>query len=287
MKFGMNIAPFGDFADPLALAELAQQAEQAGWDGFFIWDHVFFDPSFHPNLDPWVGLAAVATATTHIKIGTMITPVPRRRPWKLARETVSVDRLSNGRLILGVGIGDPAQWDYGFFHEETDAKIRAKKLDEGLDILTGLWSGDWFSYQGEQYQIERIRFTPTPVQQPRIPIWVGGWYPNKPPMRRAAKWDGCYLIKNSPMEPAEYKDALAYIRQYRTSDAPFDVVGSIVLPDDPGAARARLQEFADAGMTWFMHPNSPWDFGADWEAQWQPEYTTKMIERIERGPVRL
>ena len=117
--------------------------------------------------------------TTRIRIGTMIAPLSRRRPGKLARETVSVDRLSGGRLILGVGLGDPVQVDFGFFGETTDANIRAQRLDEGLDILNGLWAGQPFSYQGEHCQLEEVRFLPTPVRQPRIPIWVGGWWPNK------------------------------------------------------------------------------------------------------------
>ena len=181
MQYGINLPPFGDFGDPRALAELAHEAEQAGWDGFFIWDHIIFDPSFHPMVDPCVGLAAVALSTSRIRIGTMLTPLPRRRPWKLARETVSLDRLSNGRLILGVGIGDPVQWDYGFFGEETDARVRAQHLDEGLDIVAGLWSGERFSYQGQHYQLQEMIFLPKPVQ-PRIPIWVGGNWPNKPPL---------------------------------------------------------------------------------------------------------
>jgi alkanesulfonate monooxygenase SsuD/methylene tetrahydromethanopterin reductase-like flavin-dependent oxidoreductase (luciferase family) len=148
MRFGMNVPPFGDFADPKALAELAQQAEAAGWDGFFIWDHIMFDPTFHPITDPWIGLTAVALHTSRIRLGTMVTPLARRRPWKVARETVALDLVSKGRFILGVGLGDPVQWDYGFFGEQIDAKIRAKQLDESLEILTGLWSGEPFSYQG-------------------------------------------------------------------------------------------------------------------------------------------
>src|SRR5512144_2908637 len=130
MRFGISIPAFADFSDPRALAELARDAETAGWDGFFIWDAIFFDPTFHPIADPLVALAAVALRTHDMSIGTMITPVARRRPWKLARETVSVDRLSNGRLILGVGLGDPVQWDFGFFDEVTDSKTRARRLDE-------------------------------------------------------------------------------------------------------------------------------------------------------------
>ena len=125
MRFGINLPPFGEFGDARALAELAREAESVGWDGFFIWDHILFDPSWHPMVDPWVGLAAVAMATTTIRLGTLVTPLPRRRPWKLARETVSLDRLAGGRLILGVGIGDPVTWEYGFFGEPTDARQRA------------------------------------------------------------------------------------------------------------------------------------------------------------------
>jgi alkanesulfonate monooxygenase SsuD/methylene tetrahydromethanopterin reductase-like flavin-dependent oxidoreductase (luciferase family) len=140
MHFGIRIPAFADCSDVRVLADLAHEAEAAGWDGFFIWDAMFFDPTFHPIADPWVSLAAVALSTERIRIGTMVTPIAGRRPWKLARETVSVDRLSDGRLILGVGLGDPAQWDFGFFDEETDPMIRAHRLDEGLDILTGLYS---------------------------------------------------------------------------------------------------------------------------------------------------
>jgi alkanesulfonate monooxygenase SsuD/methylene tetrahydromethanopterin reductase-like flavin-dependent oxidoreductase (luciferase family) len=286
MQYGMSLPPFGDFAEPHFLMDTARRAEAAGWDGFFLWDHIFFDPSFHPNLDPWVGLAAVATVTTKIRIGTLITPIPRRRPWKLARETVTLDRLSNGRLTLGVGIGGPEQWDIGFFHEETDAKIRARKLDEGLDILTGLWTGKPFRYQGEYYQLEEMTFKPIPIQSPRIPIRVGGGWPNKPPMRRAARWDGYVPIKEGGMKPQDCRDMLAYIKQFRTSDAPFDLVGGADLTDDPVEKRALMQEYADAGLTWWLEGIHPWREGLDWEAQWQPEYTRKMIDRIERGPVR-
>src|SRR5512143_3289965 len=133
MYFGISIPAFADFSDPRVLAELAHEAEIAEWDGFFVWDAIFFDPTFHPIADPWVSLAAVALSTERMRIGTMVTPIARR-PWKLARETVSVDRRSQGRLLLGVGLGDPAQWDFGFFDEITDPKLRARRLDEGLDI---------------------------------------------------------------------------------------------------------------------------------------------------------
>jgi alkanesulfonate monooxygenase SsuD/methylene tetrahydromethanopterin reductase-like flavin-dependent oxidoreductase (luciferase family) len=286
MRFGITVPAFADFSDPRTLAELAHDAEVAGWDGFFIWDAVFFDPTFHPIADPWVSLAAVALNTQRMRIGTMVTPIARRRPWKLARETVSVDRISNGRLILGVGLGDPVQWDFGFFMDETDSKIRAQRLDEGLEILKGLWSGEPFSYQGEQYNVKEVIFRPTPVQSPRIPIWVGGWWPNKPPLRRAARWDGvCPAKWGGTITPDEWRDLLAYIQKYRITDSPFDAVHSGATPGDNLTQAAELVEsYAEAGVTCWIEPVDPWRFGWSFEVPWDPEATILMRERIRQGP---
>ena len=289
MRFGISIPPFADFSDPRVLADLAHDAESAGWDGFFIWDHIFFDPTFHPIADPWVSLAAVALNTHRIRIGTMITPIARRRPWKLARETVSIDRLSNGRLILGVGLGDPAQWDYGFFDEETDAKVRARRLDEGLDILTGLWQAEPFRYEGEQFNLKEVTFRPAPVQSPRIPIWVGGWWPNKPPLRRAARWDGVCPIKGGQsMTPGEWRELLAYIQEHRTSSEPFEAIHSgATSGDDPAQTAALVEPYIEAGVTWWIEPIDPWRFGWSYEVAWDPQATVLMRERVRQGPPRL
>jgi alkanesulfonate monooxygenase SsuD/methylene tetrahydromethanopterin reductase-like flavin-dependent oxidoreductase (luciferase family) len=289
MRFGISIPAFADFSDPRALAELAHEAEAAGWDGFFIWDAVFFDPTFHPMADPWVALAAVALDTERMRIGTLVTPIARRRPWKLARETVSLDRLSNGRLTLGVGLGDPVQWDFGFFEEATDPKTRARRLDEGLDILTGLWSGQAFSYQGQEFNVKEVTFRPTPVQSPRIPIWVGGWWPNKPPLRRAARWDGvCPLKWGGTITPEEWHELIAYIQGHRTSNAPFDLVHSGATPgDNPTEAAKLVEPYAKEGVTWWIEPVDPWRFGWSWEVAWAPEATVLMRERIRQGPPRL
>lgn len=289
MHFGLNMPAFGDFGDARELAELAREAEAAGWDGFFIWDHMIFDPSFHPMVDPWVGLAAVAAATSRMRIGTLVTPLPRRRPWKLARETVSIDRLSNGRLTLGVGIGDPAQWEYGFFGEETDAKVRAQRLDEGLEVLTGLWSGEPFSYSGEHYQLQEMTFLPRAIQQPHIPIWVAGWWPNKPPFRRAARWDGVVpgKVNMDTLTPGDWRDIQAYVKAHRTHDRPFDLVhGGSTTGTDRAADAATIAPYADVGITWWIEDVSPWRFGADWEAQWSPDSTKRMRERVQQGPPR-
>ncbi|MBX3063743.1 MAG: LLM class flavin-dependent oxidoreductase [Anaerolineae bacterium] len=289
MKFGITLPPFGDYADPRYFAETARVAESLGWDGLFIWDHVFFDPSFHPNLDVWVGLAAAASVSSTIRLGTLITPLARRRPWVLARQTVSLDRLSNGRLTLGVGLGDPAQWDFAFFNETTDPKIRAQMLDEGLALMTGLWTGEPFGYQGTHYQMQQVRFQPTPVQSPRIPIWVGGNFPNKPPMRRAARWDGFYPIKwDGGMTPQDWREVWSYISQQRPTDAPFDLVNGGRVPDDQWMhASSVIEPYAEVGVTWWIEDVSPWRFGHSWEIQWQPEFTRQMDDLIRRGPPRL
>ena len=289
MRFGICVPAFADFSDPRSLAELAHDAEVAGWDGFFIWDAMFFDPTFHPMADPWVALAAVALSTQQIRIGTMVTPIARRRPWKLARETVSVDRLSNGRLILGVGLGDPVQWDFGFFDEATDPRIRARRLDEGLDILTGLWTGQPFHYQGDQYNVKEVIFRPTPVQSPRIPIWVGGWWPNKPPLRRAARWDGVCPVKGGgSITPDEWRELLAYVQANRTSTTPFDAVHSGATPgDNPTQAAEMVESYANVGVTWWIEPVDPWRFGWSFEVPWAAEATALMRERIQQGPPRV
>ena len=289
MRFGITLPPFADFSDPRTLAQLAHDAEAAGWDGFFIWDAIFFDPTFHPAADPWVSLAAVAMQTERIRIGTLVTPLARRRPWKLARETVSVDRLSNGRLTLGVGLGDPVQWDFGFFGEETDPKMRAHRLDEGLEVLTGLWSGEPFSYEGEHYHVKEVTFHPTPVQSPRIPIWVGGWWPNKPPLRRAARWDGVSPGKwGGNITPEEWRELLDYVRKYRTASTPFDAVNFGATPgDDPSQAADMVRLYAEAGVTWWIESVDPWRFGWSFEVPWAPEATVLMRERVLQGPPKL
>lgn len=288
MKFGMSVAPFGDFADPLALAELAQQAEDAGWDGFFIWDHMMFDPTFHPIVDPWVGLTAVALRTTHIRLGTMVTPLARRRPWKVARETVSLDHASKGRFILGVGLGDPSQWDYGFFGEETDAKIRAEKLDECLEIITGLWSGEPFQFLGKHYQLKEVHFLPRPLQQPRIPIWVGGWWPNKAPMRRAALWDGAVPIRSDGISATEWRAIKDFIQQHQHTEAPFTYVHNGASPgDNSDEARRIVEPYIEAGVDWWIEGIDPWRFGWKWEDKWSKEATQKIQERVLQGPPRI
>ena len=170
MHFGIHLPIFGPYGDALRLADLAAEAEEAGWDGFFLWDAV---ANALPLVDPWVALTAIALNTKRIRLGPLVTPLSRRRPWKVARETVSLDHLSHGRLILGAGSGgDPEEFDD--LGEARDPKIRAAMLEEGLEVLINLWSGKTFTFEGSYYHIQTAQFLPRPLQSPRIPIWVGG-----------------------------------------------------------------------------------------------------------------
>jgi alkanesulfonate monooxygenase SsuD/methylene tetrahydromethanopterin reductase-like flavin-dependent oxidoreductase (luciferase family) len=288
MRFGVSLPPFGDFADVRLLTETARRAEEAGWDGFFLWDHVFFDPSFHPMTDVWVALGAIAMSTSTIRLGPMVTPLARRRPWILARQTVAVDRASGGRLVLGVGLGDPSQWDFGFFDEPTDPRVRAQRLDEGLEVLTGLWSGEPFAFDGRHLRVTEVRFRPTPVQSPRIPIWVGGQWPNRPPLRRAARFDGFFPIRtDGGLSLEHWRDIMALLRELRPSNEPFDAIHAGQVPDGRwDRADDVIGPFADLGVTWWIEDVSPWRFGHSWEIQWSPEFTEAMDELIRRGPPR-
>jgi alkanesulfonate monooxygenase SsuD/methylene tetrahydromethanopterin reductase-like flavin-dependent oxidoreductase (luciferase family) len=258
MRFALNTPNFGIYFDPRLMADLAAEAEAAGWDGFFLWDHIGGNWEV-PIADPWVQLAAMAMTTAQIKLGAVVTPLPRRRPWKFARETVTLDHLSRGRLIVGVGIGSDSGGEYSTFGESPDDALHGAMLDEGLAVLTGLWSGEPFDYAGTHYHVSNARFLPTPVQQPRPPIWVAGVWPHQRPFRRAAQWDGvCPIGANGDPTPDEVRAMLAYIHAHRTATTPFDMVLGGRAYAMPAAERAaRLRAYADAGVTW-------WEEGFDW-----------------------
>jgi alkanesulfonate monooxygenase SsuD/methylene tetrahydromethanopterin reductase-like flavin-dependent oxidoreductase (luciferase family) len=252
MKFGVYLSGVGVFCDAALLAGLAHEAEMAGWDGAFMWDHI---AQPHSAVDPWVTLAAMAVKTERIKLGPVITPLARRRPWKLARETVTLDHLSNGRLILGVGLGWGST-EFDTFGEDGNPCTRAEKLDEGLDVLTGLWSGRPFNYNGKHYQVKDAQFLPHPFQLPRIPIWVcGAWPGKKAPFRRAARWDGVVAIcsENRAIMPEEITAVKEYITRHRTADDAFDVIvilwsEGVHTPEE----RQEVERYKDMGVTWWL-----------------------------------
>jgi alkanesulfonate monooxygenase SsuD/methylene tetrahydromethanopterin reductase-like flavin-dependent oxidoreductase (luciferase family) len=267
MRYGLYMPNFGPFGDPKALIALAQEAEVAGWDGFFIWDHVNRDSSAGPVADPWVALAGVAATTQRIRLGAMVTPLPRRRPWKVARETVTLDHLSNGRLIFGAGIGSGRTMEWDDFGERLEPKVRAAMLDEGLDVLAGLWTGAPFSYDGGYYFVDDVHFIPPPLQQPRIPVWIGGEWPAQAPMRRAARWDGAFpLFHAAGDDPVEilsaFKDCVAFLRTERADNEPFDITHLMRTPgDDPARAAEMAAPFIAGGATWLLESVSLDRFG--------------------------
>ena len=255
MKYAINIINFGDCGDAATLAELAQTAESVGWDGLFVWDHIAWDGRIMPMVDPWVALTAIATSTDRIRIGLMVTPLPRRRPWKFARETVSLDRLSSGRMIVGVGIGD-ALAEFNNLGEEADLKTRGTMLDEGLQVVNGLWSGKPFSFVGEHYTVKDAHFLPATQQQPRIPVWVGGKWPNRAPFRRAAQWDGVFPIlsgTDTESYPTQIREMMRFLLDHRESNDPFDVTVQGTTPgNDSMHAAEVVAEYAEAGVTWWQ-----------------------------------
>ena len=229
MKRGLFIAPFDQLVDPRLLADLATAAEERGWDGIFLWDHIRYREPVNAVADPWVALSAIASATERLTIGPMVTPLARRRIHKLARETATLDLLSDGRLVLGVGLGSDRSGEFEDFGEATDPRERARLLDDGLERLAAYWAGE---------------FEPRPVQRPRIPIWAASRWPNRRPLRRAARWDGLFPIElPGPDQLAELAGELAELRA--DPDAPFDLVVEVERGAD-------LKPWADAGATWAL-----------------------------------
>lgn len=236
----------------------------------FVWDTIL-------EIDPWVTLGAVAMRTERVRLGPIVTPVARRRPWKLACETATLDRLSNGRLVLPVGLGsDEDGWER--LGEETSRTVRAKRLDEGLDILTGLWSGQPFSYAGQHYRVTEATGL-RPVQSPRIPIWVvGGRWPNPDvpgsKLRRMLRWDGVLMNKE-----ADFRAFRALVEEHRTETTPFDIVVEGETPGDDGeAATSAVCPLAEAGVTWWLENL--------WGLPWEGGGLEGMRTRITRGPHR-
>jgi alkanesulfonate monooxygenase SsuD/methylene tetrahydromethanopterin reductase-like flavin-dependent oxidoreductase (luciferase family) len=259
IRFSVNIPNFGDFADADAVARVALGAEAAGWDALFVWDHVVHDKRYRRSFgDPWMLLTAAALATTRIKLGPMVTPVPRRRPQQLARQVSTLDQLSGGRVILGAGLGGPIEDEYGSFGEPTDPKLLAELLDEGLYLLDRYWSGEAVTHDGRHHQVHDVTLLPTPVQRPRVPVWIGGFWPHRRPMRRAARWDGAIPLFVSathghapPVD--EVRDLVAYVRGHRDGDTgrPFEVVLGGASPTNTAEARDLLGPLIEAGATWW------------------------------------
>jgi alkanesulfonate monooxygenase SsuD/methylene tetrahydromethanopterin reductase-like flavin-dependent oxidoreductase (luciferase family) len=273
MHYGIVMSNLGGYADPLLAIRLARAAEEAEWEAFFVWDHLGFVWG-SASSDPWISLSAVAVSTTHLKLGTAITPLARRRPHIVANALASLDLLSGGRMIFGAGLGGVTE-EFTAFGEQGAAKERAAMLDEGLTVLDRLWSGQKVMHHGQYYAVENVSLAPLPFQRPRIPIWIGG--ESAPALRRAARWDGWLAPTTSPdgtpimdKDPGRIAEMVAEIRRHRTTDTPFAVaVDGYSDPGDPTLPHA----YEAAGATWWLESIHGMRGSLD-----------EMIARVEAGP---
>ncbi|MBL1098545.1 LLM class flavin-dependent oxidoreductase [Streptomyces coffeae] len=283
MRFSINIPNFGDFADVRTVATVASAAEEAGWDALFVWDHVVHRRHRRPFGDPWMLLTAAALGTSRIGLGTLVTPIARRRPQQLARQVATLDALSDGRVIFGAGLGGPIEDEYGSFGETTDPVVLAERLDEGLELLERFWSGEPVNHHGRHYEVRDVTLLPATVQRPRPPVWIAGFWPHHRPMRRAARWDGVVPLftsaRHGHVPPVdEVRELVAYVRRHRSDQqrGPFEVVLGGVSPGDRATARDVIGPLVDAGATW-------WD-----ERQFQGgdelDRLAPVLRRIEQGP---
>jgi len=258
VRFGLFIPPFDELSDPSRVADLAVAAEQAGWSGFFLWDHVLSAPGV-PVADAWITMAAVAAATREIRLGAMVTPLSRRRPWVLARQVATLDRLSGGRLVIGVGLGDDGWKEFSSFGEVTEPRERGILLDDSLEALRRLLAGQPVSFDGQQLAVHASPFRPVPVQDP-VPVWVACRWPNRAPLARAARMQGCFpIFRGSPDVPAA-ADLSALRGELRRRGVPdgHDLVVRCVLRGlDPAGRSAALAALEGAGASWVLEGFDP------------------------------
>lgn len=248
MHFGIEIVPFGTFANPRLVMQFARTAEQAGWEGLVVWDHITFP---YGAGDPWVLLSAAAAVTEKLKLVTGVAALPRYRPHLLARQITSLDKLSQGRLILGAGLGFMDD-EFTVFGEPGDKKVRAGMLDESLDVLTQLWTGQPVTHHGQFYTLDNALLVHTPIQKPRPPIWIGG--DSHPALRRAARWDGwlggtCDENCQTTTQPERIAEIVQEILKHRTSPEPFEIALAGV--SDPGQVE-KILPYQQAGATWWF-----------------------------------
>jgi alkanesulfonate monooxygenase SsuD/methylene tetrahydromethanopterin reductase-like flavin-dependent oxidoreductase (luciferase family) len=279
VRFAIGVPNVRDYGDARLLVRLATYAEEAGWDGFFIWDHLVYRERDDAVADPWVAVAAIAARTSRIRFGVMVCALARRRPWKVAREAATLDVLSGGRLAFGVGLGSLPYQEFAAFGEEASDRVRADRLDEGLEILEGLWSGEPFAYEGRYYSVAETIFTPSPIQRP-LPIWVAGRWPNRRPFRRAARFHGVFATHadvghSETMTPAQLREIVAYTQAHRRTSSPFDVAIEGLTPTDKEVAAATVVSYEPVGRTWWVE-----------KLGWFRGSPVEMEARIAQGPPR-
>jgi alkanesulfonate monooxygenase SsuD/methylene tetrahydromethanopterin reductase-like flavin-dependent oxidoreductase (luciferase family) len=275
MKYGLFLANIDSHATGDTIVQLGVAADESGWDGVFLADHLHYN-NVYRFIDPWIMLAGIAARTKHIKLSTWVTAVPRRQPWQLARDLASLDQLSGGRVILGAGIGAPPE-DFTSYGQEYELKRLARRFDESLDILAGLWSENSFSYEGQIYSIDDVNLHPKPLQKPRIPVLIAGRWPAKKPIKRGARWDGIMPVPNDWPRPFSLEEIRDCVETYKLS-LESDELGEVVIMHTKESAP--LDDFIpfcqEIGVTWIL-------FGL-----WPQEASVQQhMERIKQGPPRI
>jgi alkanesulfonate monooxygenase SsuD/methylene tetrahydromethanopterin reductase-like flavin-dependent oxidoreductase (luciferase family) len=291
MRFALYLPNAGYYADVSRLLDLACAAENSGWDGLFLWDHLMLAPELNmPVADSWTAVTAILTKTKSLISGPIVTPLPRRRPAKVAQEAATLDRLSGGRLVLGAGLGAAADLDFARFGEEGDARIRAQRLDEALEIIDGLWRGDQFTFSGEHHKLDRVLMPGRPWQQPRIPLWLAATWPHQRPLRRAARWDGVVPlvpVTNGPPRGPSALELTAMLRGLPSrngqpdADRRFDVAVPGVLRPGSGHVLSVIEEYARAGATWWLESFDPWRRSPRELTEWIRAGPPRFVEKRE------
>ena len=276
MNFGVGVPNVGVFADPDLLIELAKKAETSGWDGFFLWDHLLYSNPEPGAVEPWSVIGAIAALTVRMRLGVLVTAVPRRQPALLAQQVATIDLISKGRCIFGAGLGSRDD-EYARFGEDPDLIQRSKRLDEGLDLIRALWSSDVVRFEGEMFTVDEVDLLPRPAQRPHPPIWVAGRWPNKRPFERAARFDGVMPTHaghghESFMSPGELQQIVSFVEDRRSGDRTFDVVME-GMSDGPAHLDQLQADYAEIGLTWWIEKLGWWRGGIN-----------AAMERIAAGP---
>jgi alkanesulfonate monooxygenase SsuD/methylene tetrahydromethanopterin reductase-like flavin-dependent oxidoreductase (luciferase family) len=262
LRFAIGVPNVGEFADSRLIAELAVLAERSGWAAIFLWDHLLYRDGW-PVVDPWVTLGAVAARTDRLLAGLMVAALPRQLPWEVAKRALTLHHLSEGRFLLGAGLGSMPE-EYESFGNEANLRARAQRVDEALEIITRLWRDESVTYEGRHFRVEHTAMRPLLGDGERIPVWIGGRWPNRPPFRRAARWDGLFAThssfgKGETMPPGELSAAVQFAKSYREPGAPpLEVAVEGASPDDAAMAWDRVAPYVNAGLTWWVEALGWW-----------------------------
>jgi probable F420-dependent oxidoreductase len=261
-RFAIGVPNVGPFADARWLGDLAGRAEAAGWDGFFVWDHLLYHEPGWPVVDPWVAITCAATATSRVRLGVLMAVLPRYRPLRLAKTVATLDQLTGGRMVFGAGLGSVTA-EYSAFGEDPSLRTRATRLEESLQVMNKAWRAEPVSHQGGHLQLDAPVMRPQPVQRPRVPVWIGGRWPARRPFIRAAEWDGVMpthedFPHGTTMPADQLGEIVDFVRNTRSRTDPFAVAMEGQSDDDPDSASEQVAAYLETGLTWWVEKLGWW-----------------------------